>query len=92
MSADGEHASEITAHQNLAKVPAARSYAMSELTKSGVKFHALSDAQLATWKEAGGYQRKEWDGFKKELAGSMDVFEKLAEAAGKQGRYYVHDA
>ena len=87
-----EFASEVTAHQNLAKVPAARSYAMSELTKSGVEFHSLSDDQLAKWKEAGGYQRSEWDSFKKELAGSMDVFEQLAEAAGTQSRYYVHDA
>ncbi len=85
-------ASEITAQQNLAKVPAARSYAMSELTKSGVQFHSLSADQLAQWKDAGGYQRKEWDTFKTELAGSMDVFEKLAEAAGQKGRYYVHDA
>ncbi|MEM9030449.1 MAG: TRAP transporter substrate-binding protein [Pseudomonadota bacterium] len=85
-------ASEVTAHQNLAKVPAARSYAMSELTKSGVEFHSLSKDQLAKWQEAGGYQRSEWDSFKTELAGSMDVFNQLAEAAGKQGRYYVHDA
>ena len=87
-----EFASEITAQQNLAKVPAARSYAMSELTKSGVKFHSLSKDQLAQWQEAGGYQRSEWDGFKKELAGSMENFEKLAEAAGTMGRLYVHDA
>lgn len=85
-------ASEVTAHQNLAKVPAARNYAMAELTKSGVQFHSLSDDQLAKWKEAGGYQRSEWASFKTELAGSMDVFDKLAEAAGTQGRYYVHDA
>jgi TRAP-type C4-dicarboxylate transport system substrate-binding protein len=87
-----EFASEVTAHQNLAKVPAARSYAMSELAKSGVEFHSLSDDQLAKWKEAGGYERTEWDPFKTELAGSMDVFNELAEAAGNQGRYYVHDA
>lgn len=87
-----DFASEITAQQNLAKVPAARSYAMSELAKSGVKFHSLSKNQLAKWKEAGGYQRSEWDGFKKELAGSMENFEKLAEAAGTKGRLYVHDA
>ena len=87
-----EVASEITSHQNLAKVPAARNYAKAELTKSGVEFHSLSDDQLAEWKEAGGYQRKEWDGFKTELAGSMDVFAKLEEAAGTKGRYYVHDA
>jgi TRAP-type C4-dicarboxylate transport system substrate-binding protein len=84
--------SEMTAHQNLAKVPSARAYAMSELAKSGVEFHSLSDDQLAEWKEAGGYQRPEWDSFKTELAGSMDAFAKLEEAAGTQGKYYVHDA
>ena len=84
--------SEMTSHQNLAKVPSARAYAMAELTKAGVQFHSLSDDQLNEWKEAGGYQRPEWDEFKKELAGSMDAFEKLAEAAGTQGKHHVHDA
>ena len=84
--------SEMTAHQNLAKVPSARAYAMSELVKSGVEFHSLSDDQLAEWKEAGGYQRSEWDEFKTELAGSMDNFAKMEEAAGTQGKYFVHDA
>jgi len=87
-----EFASEITAQQNLAKVPGARAYAMSELTKAGVQFHSLSADQLAAWKTAGGYQRSEWNTFKTELAGSMDVFAKLEEAAGTQSRYYVHDA
>ena len=87
-----EFAGELTKHQNLAKVPAARSYAMSELRKAGVEFHSLSDDQLAEWKEAGGYQRSEWDEFKVELAGSMDNFAKLEEAAGTMSRYYVHDA
>ena len=85
-------ASEITGHQNLAKVPSARNYAMSELRKSGVDFHSLSDDQLAEWKDAGGYQRSEWDSFKVELAGSMDSFARLEEAAGTMGKYYVHDA
>ncbi|MDU8945462.1 TRAP transporter substrate-binding protein [Ovoidimarina sediminis] len=87
-----EFAGELTAHQNLAKVPSARSYAMSELTKAGVEFHSLSDDQLAEWQDTGGYQRSEWDEFKLELAGSMDTFSKLEEAAGTMGRYYVHDA
>jgi TRAP-type C4-dicarboxylate transport system substrate-binding protein len=87
-----EFAAEITSQQNLAKVPAARNFAMSELRKSGVEFHSLSADQLAVWQEAGGYQRSEWDGFKTELAGSMDAFDKLVEAAGTQGRHYVHDA
>jgi TRAP-type C4-dicarboxylate transport system substrate-binding protein len=85
-------ASEITAHQNLAKVPAARNYAMAELTKAGVEFHTLDDAQLGQWRETGGYQLPEWDSYKAELAGSMNVFERLEEAAGTMGRYYVHDA
>ena len=87
-----EFAGELTAHQNLAKVPSARSYAMAELAKAGVQFHSLSDDQLAEWQAAGGYQRPEWEEFKLELAGSMDVFAKLEEAAGTMGRYYVHDA
>ena len=84
--------SEMTAHQNLSKVPSARSYAMSELAKAGVEFHSLSDDQLGEWKEAGGFQRPEWDSFKTELAGSLDAFSKMEEAAGTQGKYYVHDA
>lgn len=87
-----EFASEITAQMNLAKVPSARNYAMAELRKSGVEFHSLSDDQLAEWQDAGGYQRSEWDEFKLELAGSMETFSKLEEAAGTMGRYYVHDA
>ena len=84
--------SEMTAHQNLSKVPSARAYAMAELAKAGVEFHSLSDDQLVEWKAAGGYQRPEWDEFKTELAGSMDAFAKMEEAAGTQGKYYVHDA
>lgn len=87
-----EFASEITAQQNLAKVPAARNYAIAELVASGVQFHSLSDSQLKAWEVAGGYQRKEWDGFKKQLAGSMATFDRLERAANTQGRLYVHDA
>jgi TRAP-type C4-dicarboxylate transport system substrate-binding protein len=84
--------SEMTAHMNLSKVPSARAYAMAELAKAGVQFHSLSEDQLGEWKAAGGYQLAEWDSFKAELAGSMDNFAKMEEAAGTQGKYYVHDA
>lgn len=87
-----DFASEITAQQNLAKVPAARNYAMAELAKSGVKFHSLSDSQLDEWQSTGGYQRSEWDPFKTELAGSMATFNRLEEAANTMGKLYVHDA
>jgi hypothetical protein len=52
----------------------------------------LSDAQLGQWKDAGGYQKSEWDSFKVELAGSMKIFGELEEAANTRGKYYVHDA
>ena len=57
-----------------------------------MQFYSPSEAELKQWVEAGGYQRKEWDAFKTELAGSMDVFNKLEKAANTQSRYVVHDA
>nr|WP_306268954.1 TRAP transporter substrate-binding protein [Pararhizobium sp. IMCC3301] len=87
-----EFASEITSQQNLAKVPAARNYAMAELSKSGVEFYTPTADELAEWEATGGYQRSEWDSYKTELAGSMDAFDKMVEAAGTQSRKYVHDA
>jgi TRAP-type C4-dicarboxylate transport system substrate-binding protein len=87
-----DFASEITAAQNLAKVPAARNYAMAELIKAGVEFYSPTEDEMAQWVEAGGYQRSEWDGFKTELAGSMEAFDKLVEAADTENRMYVHDA
>jgi TRAP-type C4-dicarboxylate transport system substrate-binding protein len=87
-----EFASEITSYQNLAKVPAARNFAMAELIKAGVEFYSPTEDEMAQWVEAGGYQRSEWDDYKTSLAGSMDAFDKLVEAAGTQGRAYVHDA
>jgi TRAP-type C4-dicarboxylate transport system substrate-binding protein len=87
-----EFASDITAQQNLAKVPAARNYAIAELASAGVQFHYLSDAQLKEWESTGGYQRKEWDEFRLELAGSKETFQKLETAANTPSRLYVHDA
>ncbi len=85
-------ASDITAQQNLAKVPAARNYAMAEMGKAGVQFYSPSAAELEEWVKAGGYQRSEWDAFKKELSGSLETFGKLEEAANTQSHLYVHDA
>lgn len=87
-----EFAGEMSTHQNLAQVPAARAYAMAELTKAGVSFHSLTADQLGEWQAAGGYQNSEWDQFKVDLAGSMETFDKLAEAADTRGKFYVHDA
>jgi len=85
-------ASDITTQQNLAKVPAARNYAMAEMRAAGVQFYSPSASELEAWVDAGGYQRSEWDTFKTELSGSLGTFAKLEEAANTQGRLYVHDA
>lgn len=87
-----EYASEITFQQNLAKVPAARAYAMAEMRKANVQFYSLTDAELKQWIEAAGYQRPEWNDFKKSLAGSMENFAKFEEATKTQSKYYVNDA
>jgi len=86
-----EFASEITSMQNLAKVPAARAYAMSELAKSGVQFYAPNASEMEQWVAKAGHQRSEWDATKLELAGSMATFDKLLEGANTQSRFHVHD-
>ncbi len=87
-----EFASGITMQQNLAKVPAARNYAMAEMAKAGVEFYSPTAAEMAEWVAAGGFQRPEWETYKQELAGSLEHFGQLEEAAGTQSRFYVHDA
>ena len=87
-----EFASEVTSHQNLSKVPAARAYAMAEMSNSGVQFYTPTADELEQWIQKGGHQNTEWDSYKMELAGSIGEFDKLLEAANTQGRYYVNDA
>ncbi len=87
-----EYASEVTSHQNLSKVPAARAFAMAEMAKTGVQFYTPTSDELAQWVKKGGHQNAEWDSYKKDLAGSMDQFAKLLDAANTQGKYYVNDA
>ena len=84
-------ASEVTAQQNLAKVPAARGFAIAELTNAGVGFYSPTEDELQQWVDKAGHQLDVWNDTKIELAGSLDVFNVLLEAANTQGKYYVHD-
>ncbi|MBE1275472.1 TRAP transporter substrate-binding protein [Enterovibrio baiacu] len=86
-----EFASEVTSIQNLAKVPAARAYAMAELGDAGVEFYAPNSDEMRQWIDKAGHQRPEWDEFKLQLAGSKDTFNKLLDAANGNSRFYVHD-
>jgi TRAP-type C4-dicarboxylate transport system substrate-binding protein len=86
-----EKASEVTFRQNLAKVPAARAYAMYQLQDAGVQFYTPTKAERQQWIDKAGQQLPAWDNFKKELAGSLDAFNKLLEAAQTYSGYYVDD-
>jgi TRAP-type C4-dicarboxylate transport system substrate-binding protein len=86
-----DFASEITFQQNLAQVPASRAYAMAEMAAAGVQFYTPTEDELAQWVEACGAHRAEWNDTKVKLAGSLDSFERMREAARTRGRYFVHD-
>jgi TRAP-type C4-dicarboxylate transport system substrate-binding protein len=86
-----DYASEVTMRQNLAKVPAARAYAMAEMAKVGVEFYVLTPEEKQVWIDAAGAQLPAWDGIKKELIGSLSKFDELAEAANTYSGYYVDD-
>jgi hypothetical protein len=77
--------------QNLAKVPAARAYAMAELAASGVQFYVPNASEKKQWVDKAGAQLPAWDDFKTELAGSLSKFDSFLKAANTMGRYYVHD-
>ena len=87
-----DYASDVTSRQAYAKMPAAESYAKADMMKSGVQFHKLSADALAEVIELAGHQRPEYDQFKVKFAGSLDVFEKLREAAGTINPRYIIDS
>ena len=86
-----EEASEVTFRQNLAKVPAARAYAMYQLQEAGVQFYSPTKEERQQWIDKGGHQLSKWNDFKKDLAGSLATFDKLLEAANTYSGYYVND-
>ena len=86
-----DFASEVTMQQNLAKVPAARAYAMAELAEAGVQFYVPTADEKKQWVDKAGAQLPAWDDFKKELAGSLSKFDSFLKAANTMGRFYVHD-
>lgn len=86
-----EFASEISMRQNHAKVPAARAYTMAEMGKAGIEFYHPNADEKAQWIAQSGAHLPAWDTFKKELVGSLKLFDQLEEAANTPSPYYVHD-
>jgi TRAP-type C4-dicarboxylate transport system substrate-binding protein len=86
-----DEASEKTQGESFAQIPIARKNSMDALGKGGVKFYKPSAAEHKRWVDAAGEQRPEWNDTKKELAGSLDTFEKLKTAANTKGRFTVNE-
>ncbi|MFC7027292.1 TRAP transporter substrate-binding protein [Halomicroarcula sp. GCM10025710] len=84
-----DEAADKTFRQNLKQVPKSRENSMAKLEEAGVKVHDPSDSQLQEWKDTVGYQRSEWDGWKKELAGDMETFKQLEKATTQQSEFEV---
>ena len=84
-------ASDVTSRQNLAKVPAARAFAMAELKAAGVNFYSPNGDEMKQWVAKAGHQREEWNALKIELAGSIERFDILHKTTEEQGSYYVDD-
>ncbi len=84
-----EDAAEQTQVQSFAQIAKARDLSIQEFTKVGCKFYNPTADEKKRWADACGEQRKEWDDIKKELAGSLDTFEKLKKAANTKGKVTV---
>ncbi len=80
-----DDASTKTQAESFAQIPVARKNSVDALSKAGVKFYTPSAAEHKKWVEACGEQRADWNDFKKELAGSIDTFDKFKTAANTKG-------
>ena len=80
-----DDASTKTQVESFAQIAVARKNSMDAFGKAGVKFHAPSAAEHQKWDEACGEQSAEWNDIKKELAGSIDLFDRMKTAANTKG-------
>jgi len=84
-------ASTKTQIESFAQIAPARDVSMKMLRDGGAQFYNPTAAEFRQWVDACGEQRKEWDEFKIKLAGSLDGFAKLKDAANTKGPITVAD-
>lgn len=84
-------ANEQTQIETFAQIEPARTESMRILREVGCVFHNPSDAEMKQWMDACGEQRKEYDEFKLQFAGSMAAFDGFKKAAGTKGSITVPD-
>ena len=84
-------ANEQTQVETFAQIEKARTESMRILKEGGCAFYNPSDAEMKQWMDACGEQRKEYDEFKLQFAGSMAAFDGFKKAANTKGPITVAD-
>jgi len=77
--------------ESFIQIAKARANAIAIMKKGGAQIAVPTAAEYKQWVEACGEQRREWNDFKVKLAGSLDNFERLKEAANTKGPITVGD-
>ena len=78
-------ANEKTQIESFAQIAPARTESMRILRAGGCEFHNPSDAEMKQWVDTCGEQRKEYDEFKLQFAGSLAAFDGFKKAATTKG-------
>ena len=84
-------ANEKTQMESFAQIEPARAESMKLLRAGGCEFYNPSAAEMSQWVSTCGEQRKEYDEFKMQFAGSMAAFDLFKKAASTKGPISVPD-
>lgn len=84
-------ANEQTQVETFAQIEKARTESMRILREGGCAFYNPTDAEMKAWMDTCGEQRKEYDEFKLQFAGSLAMFDALKKAANTKGPITVAD-
>lgn len=84
-------ANEQTQVETFAQIEKARTESMRLLRAGGCEFYNPTDAEMKQWMDTCGEQRKEYDEFKLQFAGSLAAFDGFKKAANTKGPITVAD-
>jgi TRAP-type C4-dicarboxylate transport system substrate-binding protein len=84
-------ANEQTQVESFAQIEKARAESIRLLTAGGCQFYNPNDGEMKQWMDTCGEQRKEYDEFKLQFAGSMAAFDSFKKAANTKGPITVAD-
>jgi TRAP-type C4-dicarboxylate transport system substrate-binding protein len=84
-------ANEQTQVETFAQIEKARAESMRLLKEGGCAFYNPSEAEMRQWVETCGEQRKEYEEFKLQFAGSLAAFDSFKKAANTKGPITVAD-